>query len=45
MLLGAAAVSVFILGMLILLRLKINTKKQHIAELRKIITDLDLSKL
>lgn len=45
LLLGAAAVSLFTLGLLILLRLKINVKKQHIAELRKIITDLDLSKL
>lgn len=45
LLLGAAAVSLFTLGLLILLRLKINAKKQHIAELRKIITDLDLSKL
>ncbi len=45
MLLGAAAVSLLTLGLLVLLRLKINAKIQNIAELRKIITDLDLSKL
>jgi tetratricopeptide (TPR) repeat protein len=45
MLLGAAAVSVITLVLLILLQLKIKAKKQHISELKKILTDLDLNRL
>ncbi len=45
MLLGAGVVSLITLVSLILLQLKINAKKKHIAELRKFISDLDLSKL
>lgn len=45
MLIGAGAASLITLVFLILLQLKINAKKQHISELKKIITDLDLGKL
>ncbi len=45
MLFGFGAVSLITLVLLILLQFKIKAKKQHISELRKIITDLDLGKL
>jgi tetratricopeptide (TPR) repeat protein len=45
MLFVCGAVSLITLVLLILLQFKIKAKKQHISELRKIITDLDLGKL